>query len=73
MMVARTISAPNLGGYSLFASGVEGSPASFEPGIAVDHARQFCQWVADVIVEHGGMMTWVVGVALSLSVLCRLF
>lgn len=61
MKVARTTSAPNLttGGssYSLFASGVEGSGVSFEPGIAVDHANQFCQWVADVIMQHGGMMT----------------
>ncbi|KAJ8602510.1 hypothetical protein CTAYLR_001274 [Chrysophaeum taylorii] len=58
MMVARASGAA-LGGsspsYSLFASGVE--PVSFEPGIAVDHANQFCQWVADVILQHGGMMT----------------
>lgn len=60
-MVARTVSAPNLEGqasYSLFANG--GGENGFEPPniVAVDHAnQQFCQWVADVVVRHGGMMT----------------
>ena len=41
--------------YSLFQS--DPKDGSFEPGIGADHANQFCQWVADVIVQHGGMMT----------------
>ena len=47
-----------LGGssYSLFQSGVEGT-ATYEPAIAAETTSQFCNWVTDVILQHGGMMT----------------
>ena len=59
--VAMMVDPPLLGSssYSLFQSGVQGSTATYEPAIAAETTSQFCNWVTDVILQHGGMMTYV--------------